>query len=264
MGLIEYINDIGLEFLTGGVLMEITIVGCWGGYPKANEASSGYLLEHDGFQLLIDCGSGVLSKLQNLIKPGDLDGVILSHYHADHIADIGVLQHARLIQGILGDPLPCLPIYGHTLNNQEFPKLTYKEITKGIGYQSNETLAVGPFNISFLQTEHPVPCFAMRIQAGQKVVVYTGDTSFKEELVGFCQGADLLLCECNLYGDLNGKTAGHMTSFDAGTLANRADVKQLVLTHLPHFGNLNQLVNEASQFYPGTINLAAQDMAIKI
>ncbi len=245
-------------------MMKITVVGCWGGYPKANEASSGYLLEHDDFRLLIDCGSGVLSKLQNLISPGELDGVILSHYHADHIADIGVLQHARLIQSIIGDPLPCLPIYGHNLSKQEFPKLTYKEITKGIAYQSNKTLTMGPFKIRFLQTEHPVPCFAMRIEAGEKVVLYTADTSFKEELIGFCQDANLLLCECNLYGDLDGKTAGHMTSFDAGTLANRANVKRLVLTHLPHFGNLQQLVNEASQFYQGNISLAAQDMSIQI
>ncbi len=264
MGSLEYINSTGIDFFIGGVMMRLTIVGCWGGYPKANEASSGYLLEEDGYQLLIDCGSGVLSKLQNWIKPEQLDAVVLSHYHSDHIADIGVLQHARLIQGFLGTPSPCLPIYGHALNEQEFVKLTYKEITKGISYDPTQVLKLGPFAIRFLQTDHPVPCFAMRIEAKHKTLVYTADTAFKEELIEFSRGADLLLCECNLYGNIEGKAAGHMTSFDAGVLAERAQVKQLILTHLPHFGNIKQLIQEASQKYSGSISLAAQDMMIEL
>jgi ribonuclease BN (tRNA processing enzyme) len=244
--------------------MRLTIIGCWGGYPKANEASSGYLLEQDGFQLLIDCGSGVLSKLQNYIKPEKLDAVVLSHYHPDHIADIGVLQHARLIQGFLGQRSQCLPIYGHLFNEQEFAKLTYKDITKGIAYDPNEQLQVGPFAIRFLQTDHPVPCYAMRIEANKKALVYTADTSYKEEFAAFSEGANLLLSECNLYAGYDGKNAGHMTSTDAGNLASQAKVKQLILTHLPHFGNLEQLVQEASQYYHGKIQLAFEGMMIDI
>lgn len=93
--------------------MKVTIIGCWGGYPKVNEASSGYLFEEDGFKLLVDCGSGVLSKLQQHVVPEELNAVLLSHYHADHIADIGVLQHALLIQKDLGKEVTTLPIYGH-------------------------------------------------------------------------------------------------------------------------------------------------------
>ncbi|WP_147533133.1 MBL fold metallo-hydrolase [Bacillus marasmi] len=244
--------------------MQLQIIGCWGGYPKANEASSGYLLECEGFHLLIDCGSGVLSKLQNTLKPEQIDAVIVSHYHSDHIADIGVLQHARLIQGILAGTLPNLPIYGHQLNAQEFEKLTYKQITKGIAYEPIAPLNVGPFKIQFLQTAHPVPCFAMRIEAKGKVLVYTADTSFKPELIDFSKDADVLLCECNFYGNLDGKAAGHMRSFDCGTLASKANVKELVLTHLPHFGNLQQLVEEAGQHFTGKIQLAFQDLKIII
>jgi ribonuclease BN (tRNA processing enzyme) len=244
--------------------MQLKIIGCWGGYPKVNEASAGYLLQQDGFQLLIDCGSGVLSKLQNMINPKELDAVLLSHYHPDHIADIGVLQHARLIQGFLGEKPPCLPIYGHSINKQEFSKLTYKEITKGMAYDPNKPLSVGPFSITFLETEHPVPCYAMRIETNQRILVYTGDTSFKEEFIEFSQDADLLLCECNFYGNQNGKSAGHMTSIDAGTLAAQANVKKLILTHLPHYGDIKQLVTEAAQHYSGEIGLASQDMVIDI
>jgi ribonuclease BN (tRNA processing enzyme) len=242
--------------------MKLTVIGFWGGYPKKNAASTGYLLEHDGFRLLIDCGSGVLAKLQNIIQPEELDSVILSHYHPDHVADIGVLQHARLIQGFLGNEMPTLPIYGHQFDQHEFAKLTYKKITEGIAYDSNEVLTVGPFQVSFLKTDHPVPCYAMRIEAGGKVLVYTADSSFKEEFIDFSHEADVLLCECNFYGNQNGKSAGHMNSIETGQLAQKAGVKQLILTHLPHYGNLSDLASEASSEFTGIIKLADEFLSI--
>ncbi|MCM3767379.1 MBL fold metallo-hydrolase [Neobacillus niacini] len=244
--------------------MKLTIIGLWGGYPKKNGASSGYLLEHDGFKLLIDCGSGVLSKMQEAVQPEELDAVIISHYHPDHIADIGVLQHARLIQGFLGKQCPNLPIYGHIFDDYEFGKLTYKQITKGIRYDPNQVLEVGPFKVSFIKTDHPVPCYAMRFEADGKVLVYTGDSSFKDEFIDFGKGADVLLCECNFYGNQNGKSAGHMNSFDAGRFAKNAAVNQLILTHLPHYGNLSDLVSEASQEFTGIIKLAEEFQTISI
>lgn len=246
------------------MIVKLTIVGFWGGYPKVNEASTGYVLEHEGFQLLIDCGSGVLAKMQNFIQPEELDAVIISHYHADHIADIGVLQHARLIQGFLGKTVPELPIYGHQEDEQEFSKLTHKNITEGIVYDPQKTLNVGPFEVQFLRTNHPVPCFAMRISAGGKTLVYTADTSFKEEFIPFSKDADLLLAECNFYSNQDGKNAGHMNSTDVGKLATLANVKQVILTHLPHYGELTQLVNEASQEFNGSISLAEYGKIVEI
>lgn len=236
--------------------MKLTTIGFWGGYPKADEASSGYILEHDGFHMMIDFGSGVLSKMQNFLKPEEIDAVILSHYHPDHHADIGVLQHARLIQGLLGKSNTCLPIYGHNLESAEFSKLTYKEITKGIPYEQQNALTIGPFHVQFLMTNHPVPCFAMRFEADGKSIVYTADTSFKEEMISFSDRADLLLCECNFYSDQDGRNAGHMNSTDAGTLAHEAKVKKLILTHLPHYGNLSNLPEEAARIYSGPVSLA--------
>lgn len=236
--------------------MKLTVIGCWGGYPKTNEASAGYLLEHDNFHLLIDCGSAVLSKLPNFLPVEKLDAVILSHYHADHIADIGVLQHARLIQSFLGEKLKPLPIYGHPFDADEFSKLTFKDITEGKAYDEQNTLSVGPFRIQFERTIHPAVCYAMRIEAGGKVLVYTADTSIKEEYYSFSQHADLLLAECNFYAGMDGKSAGHMNSEDVGKLAKNANVKKLVLTHLPHFGDVENLITEAEKFYQGPISLA--------
>lgn len=238
------------------VTMKLTIIGCWGGYPKVNEASAGYLLEHEGFHLLIDCGSGVLSKLPNFLPVEKLDAVILSHYHEDHIADIGVLQHARLIQSIVGGKLKTLPIYGHPFDENAFSKLTFKDITVGKAYDGQNPLTIGPFHIQFERTIHPAICFAMRIECDGKVLVFTGDTVYKDEYISFVKDCDLLLSECNFYQGMDGKEAGHMNSEEVGRLAAEGNVKKLVLTHLPQFGQVEKLVVEAEQFYHGPVFLA--------
>lgn len=143
-------------------------------------------------------------------------------------------------------------VFGEVIQKQ----LTYKEITKGIPYEQQNALTIGPFHVQFLMTNHPVPCFAMRFEADGKSIVYSADTSFREELISFSNEADLLLCECNFYSDQDGRTAGHMNSIDAGTLAHSAKVKKLILTHLPHYGNLSKLPEEASNIYSGPVSLA--------
>lgn len=238
-------------------MMKVTVIGYWGGFPAANEATSGYLLEYDGFRLLVDCGSGVLSKLQNYVSVEKLDAVILSHYHHDHVADIGPLQYAWLIKKNLGFSLPELPIYGHPFDSLGFARLAHKEITKAVAYDPEKPLEIGPFAIQFMKTAHPVICYAMRITAGGFTVVYTADSSYLPEFVPFSQNADLFICESNFYAGQNAAPAGHMTSEEAAAIARDANVGTLLLTHLPHFGDHAQLVQEAKTIFAGTVKLAA-------
>ncbi|MCP8968227.1 MBL fold metallo-hydrolase [Ectobacillus ponti] len=236
--------------------MKMTVIGFWGGYPEAGEATSGYLFEHEGFRLLVDCGSGVLAQVQKYVHPGDLDAVILSHYHHDHVADIGVLQYARLITSVTGRDIPVLPIYGHLFDKSGFDRLTHEPYTKGTAYDPEAELSIGPFSLRFLQTAHPVSCFAMRITAGGKTVVYTADSSYLAGFMAFAKEADLFICECNMYADQDGKGAGHMNSTEAGIIAKEAGVGALLLTHLPHAGNVQDLAEQAGEVYEGRIDLA--------
>lgn len=244
--------------------LELSVLGCWGGYPKAGEASSGYLLKYDNYYLLLDCGSAVLSKLQMMIPPEKLDAIVLSHYHPDHIADIGVTQHALYVAKFIHQYDGCLPVYGHGQNEAEFDKLSYKDVMKGIPYESDQLLHIGPFSIVFFKTKHPVPCYGMRIEAGGKTLVYTGDTAFFEELAEFSKDADVLLAESNFYKGMDGTAAGHMTSEEAGRVANMAKVGKLILTHLPHYGNLNQLKTEAGEQYRGDILIAQEGLTVSL
>ncbi|BAQ09728.1 metallo-beta-lactamase [Bacillus sp. OxB-1] len=236
--------------------MKITPLGIWGGYPKANSATSSFLIEHDRFHCLIDCGSGVLASLQNYLPLNQLDAVVLSHYHADHIADIGSLQYSRLIQFYLGAQNSILPIYGHVYDEDEFAKLTYKEQTMGVGITEADVLSIGPFTVSFCRTVHPVYCLAMKFESGGRSIVLTADTEWCDDLVPFAQGADLLISEANLYEEHVGKAPGHMGGSEAGQLAEQAQVKQLLLTHLPHHGEIQEILSAASSTYSGPVEIA--------
>ncbi len=244
--------------VNGVSLLKVTVVGCWGGFPKAGEATSGYLVQEGGFNLLVDCGSGVLSKVQSYINVEDLDAVVISHYHADHIADIGPLQFARLVKSHTGTTLPELPIYGHRFNETEFNRLAYKTFTASKEYNPALPISVGPFKITFLQTKHAVPCYAMRIEGMSHTIGYTADSSFQESFFPFFRGVDLLLCESNLYKGMDGTSVGHMTSDEAGQIARESIVGKLILTHLPHFGEINQLIPEAQEQFNGEVVLAEE------
>jgi ribonuclease BN (tRNA processing enzyme) len=239
-----------------GEIMKFIIVGYWGGYPDAGGATSGYLLQHNGFNLLIDCGSAVVSNVQKYINIEDLNSVIISHYHHDHVADIGPLQYACLIKSKLGKFLGTLDIYGHPYDNEGFKRLTLEPYTKGIPYSGYEEIRIGPFTINFIKTKHPVICFGMRIKCDGKEIVYTADGSFLEELFDFSKYADLLICECNFYSGQNGSGAGHMNSTDAAIISKKAAVKKLLLTHLPNYGDHNKLLLDAQSHFSGPVELA--------
>jgi ribonuclease BN (tRNA processing enzyme) len=72
--------------------MKLTIVGCAGSYPSPASPASCYLLEHDGFVLLLDLGNGALGSLQQYIDPRTINAIALSHLHPDHCLDMPSLH----------------------------------------------------------------------------------------------------------------------------------------------------------------------------
>lgn len=235
--------------------MKVTIVGFWGGYPAPGSATSAYLVEKDNFTLVIDMGSGALAQLQKYKKVSDIDAVILSHYHHDHIADVGVLQYAKVVESYVTRDKCVLPIYGHKEDLVGFSALTH-DYTEGIVYDPNEALTIGPFSITFLRTVHSAPCFGMRVTDGDSVFVYTADTAYTDAWIEFAANADMLLTDCNFYAEQDAGPAGHMNSTEGANIAREANVGTLILSHLPQYGDNKQLVKEAAQVFTGNVHLA--------
>ncbi|QPC46009.1 MBL fold metallo-hydrolase [Mangrovibacillus cuniculi] len=242
--------------------MKLTVIGFWGGYPKAGEATTGYLLEVADKKFLIDCGSAVVSQLQKFVDPLKLDALFLTHHHADHSADVGALQHVFIIQKALGHSKDIFPIYAEENGYKYFDDLTHNGVTAGVPIDVNNGVTIEDISISFMRTIHPVPCLAMRFSYNGKSVVYTGDSSFTEDFIAFSKNADLLIVDCNFYKGMDGSKPGHMTSEEVGTIAKQANVKKLLLSHLPHFGEHDQLVREAKEIFDGEVQLASTGLTI--
>ena len=90
--------------------MRLTVIGKSPAFTDAGGACSGYLVEDGGTRLLVDCGNGVFGKLRAATDPFALDGVVISHVHADHVLDLVPFAYALLFaRG--GRPFPPLPLH---------------------------------------------------------------------------------------------------------------------------------------------------------
>ena len=174
--------------------MKITIIGHWGAYPEADSATSSLLVEQDNFSLLVECGSGVLAQVQQYISLEQLDAVFLSHYHHDHVADLGVLQYAMLIQHQLGKRQVSLPIYAHQEDQQKFESLTYEEYTQSRAIQAGKAETIGTWQASFCPTVHPAYCLALKLDNGRQSMVYTADTEWFRRADSFFQRSRSIDC----------------------------------------------------------------------
>ena len=238
--------------------MKVTVLGCLGAYPYEGQGTTSYLLESEGFHLLLDAGSSTLVELEKELDPLALDAVILTHYHHDHIADLGVLQYYWQLYPTQ-TPKPILPIYGHTEDDVHFNELTMEGVTEGRPYFEAEELKVGPFLVTFMKTIHPVPCYAMRFveEKTGAVFVFTGDSGYLESFNEFAKDADLFLADTYLF-DGNEHHKAHFTAGEGGRFAKHAAVKKLVLTHLPQHGDLEELRQQAAAVSGGIpVELAA-------
>ena len=235
--------------------IKLTIIGWWGAYPGAGQATSGYLLQTGKNNILLDCGSGVLEKVQSYLDLEQIDAVVLSHYHHDHVADLGCLQYAARVLMDLGKRANPLEIYGHA-EDHHFANLSYHDFTVGRAITTQTPLQLGEAVFSFWPNVHPDPCYSMRIESRGKVLAYISDTQWDDGLVEAARGADLLICESSLYDEYKGVVGGHLTAGEAGTIAREANVKRLVLSHLPHFGTHTDLLTQAGGVFNGPVDLA--------
>src|SRR3954453_6784227 len=65
--------------------MRITVLGKSPAWQDADGACSGYLVEGGGCRVLLDCGPGVFGKLRRFVDYLEVDAVVISHLHADHV-----------------------------------------------------------------------------------------------------------------------------------------------------------------------------------
>lgn len=245
--------------------MKVTVLGCSGSVPGPESPASGYLIEADGFRLVLDLGHGAFGALQRHADPAAVDAIVVSHLHADHCIDLTAYMVALRYGGDdryrregSGRRIPLIGPAG----TRERIAVAYDPLARKLGLQelfgfSTPTNGeLGPFELSFAMVNHPVPTSAVRIGHGGRSLVYSADTGESPALVTLAKDADLFLCEATFMPGDEYVPDLHLTGKQAGEHAARAGVDRLLITHVPPWGTPTVAADEAATAFDGTIEIA--------
>jgi ribonuclease BN (tRNA processing enzyme) len=243
--------------------MRVTVVGCAGSFPSAESAASCYLLEAEGFRLVIDMGNGALGALQKYAPLFGIDAICLSHLHGDHCIDLSAYAVARHYYGasVTGAEVPLLPVYAPAgaaerlapafglVADELIERFTFERLTPG-------SFEIGPFAVTTAHVNHTVEAFGFRVSHDGWTMAYSGDTGESAALVELARDADLLLAEATFLDRPGNPLGVHLSARQAGQHAAKAGVGHLVLTHLVTTNDAGMSLAEAACVYSGRLSLA--------
>lgn len=239
--------------------MRLTVLGCAGSFPGPESACSAYLVEADGFRLLIDFGPGSLSALQRYAGLHSVDAVLLTHLHPDHMLDACSYVVVRRYDPI--GPLPVLPVYAPAGAAERIASAysqengSVEDVYTFYGLQPG-TFPIGPFAVTVDRVNHPVETYGVRLEHDGRVLAYSSDTAPCEALLRIAQGADFFLCEASYLDGVPNPPGLHLTGGEAGEAATKADVRKLLLTHLVSaWGSEASTVEAAVAAYAGPVEV---------
>lgn len=219
--------------------MKLTVVGCSGSGPGPDSPASCYLIEHDGFRLVLDLGNGSLGQLARYTDVRTVDAVLLSHLHSDHCLDACSLMVVHRFHPA-GQPAP-ISLTGP-------PGTTDRLLAADAGSRSLADVftvddlgagirELGPFRVEAARVEHPVETYAVRLSAGGATLTYSADTGACPALVELAKDTDVLLCEASFLEPRPGERPNppnlHLTGREAAQHAAAAGAGRLLLTHIP-------------------------------
>ncbi|HTR91993.1 MAG TPA: MBL fold metallo-hydrolase [Trebonia sp.] len=238
--------------------MRLTVLGGTGGWPTAGTACSGYLVEHDGYRVLIDPGYATFPRLLEHCDAAAVDAVLVSHGHPDHCADLNPLLRAR---ALAERPAPHLPLYAppgalDAVLALDHPGMLddafdLREFAPGAAFET------GPFAVRTWLLPHWWPNAGLRLQAGGAVLAYTGDTGPSPDLADLARDADVFLAEASYPERVPGDSVQHLSSASqAGRTAAAAGARRLLLTHLLPGTDPDAAIGAAAAGYDGDISVA--------
>jgi len=253
--------------------VRITVLGKSPSWQDADGACSGYLVEEQGFRMVVDCGNGAFAKLRRFAEYADVDAVVISHLHADHFLDLVPFSYALRFgpsrQPAAGGPEPERPV----LHAPPGARECFRRVTGAWGseeliesafalaeYDPAEVLHTGPLTLRFQPVPHFVEAHAIEITsaAGGGRFTFGADSGPSEDLCRFALDTDLLLIEATLPEAEEDGVRGHMTAAEAGEHGRRARARRLVLTHLTDELDAARAEEDAERAFGGPVEIARE------
>jgi ribonuclease BN (tRNA processing enzyme) len=241
--------------------MRLTVLGCAGSFPGPEAPCSAYLVEADGFRLLMDFGPGSMSTLQRYGGLYSVDAILLSHLHCDHMLDACSYIVARRYAP--AGPFPPLPVYAPVAAPEriaaayggENEPVSIGDVYSFYALQPG-SFPIGPLQVTVDRVNHPIETYGVRLEHEGKVLTYSADTAPCEALIRLAQGADAFLCEASYLDGVDNPPDLHLTGREAAEHATKAGVGRLLLTHLvPAWCSEALTLEAASGAFAGPIDV---------
>ena len=194
------------------------------------------LVEAAGRRMLVECGANTPSEVWKIsVRPDFLDGVFISHFHADHVFGLPSLL-MRMWEDGRTRPFYLFGPVGSQRHLERLMEMAYPGMVKHIPFtlrfrELQRSHRWDDWNLRVVNTRHSVQNLGLRLEAGkpQKVFCYSGDGMFTPTAAKLYTGADLLVHEAYLE---DGQTKTHCSLVQLERLHDLARPKQMALVHL--------------------------------
>ena len=252
---------------------ELTVLGSSSGLPTRRRFAPGYALTVAGKLFLLDCGAPVSTLLYRYnFDPIDVQAIFLSHWHMDHVANLGLfLSQNRLRKR----PSP-LAIYGPRGTRGKIRRLLADTflLSDELGYDLNitniecdEEYKEALIRVTYFKTQH-LERPKLKTQFGSKAlacgmviegpgwrIVYSGDLRSSQELGPYIEGCDLLIHEM-----------AHVSPEEVADFAAKAKVPHILITHIgPEFDEIPEKIVEAfAGRYRGRLTVAEDGTRVRL
>ncbi len=245
-------------------MIRLTILGSGTLQPTPERGCSGYFLNIEDQNVLLDAGSGVLRQLSRInIQACDIDHVFFTHFHIDHTADLVPLLLAKRYTS--DEKGRDISIYGPPGFKDYYKQLSsiyrssFHSDSYGIfinEYGEAKHIFSG-FSATFIPVDHAENSYGFRFEDKEGVqFAYSGDTDYCDNLVSLCKDCDVAVIECSY--PAGKKITGHMTPAEVGKAANRAQCKKVVMTHLYPDTQKEDILSACALNFKGKISVAEE------
>lgn len=239
--------------------LRVTLLGTGSPVPSTERFGFSILIQAGDMNYMVDAGRGAVVRLtQAGIEAGQLDGLILTHYHSDHVLSIDDLWMTGYVPAFGGRDDGDFMVYGPegvgtivdnlyaAFENDRQVRDADGELdieTTGIGWEEfseegvvleNDGLKVTMFDVQHDPANVILPSQGYRIDYGEHSVLISGDTIPHPNVVEYGTNVDLLIHEVAAFEDpdvLPQVISHHTTPEQAGEIFRDADPEMAVYTH---------------------------------
>jgi ribonuclease BN (tRNA processing enzyme) len=220
--------------------MRLTFLGSGDAFGSGGRFNTCFHLERPAGNVLIDCGASSMVAIRKMaVDPNAISAILVTHLHGDHFGGLPFfLLDAQLVSRrtapllLTGPPgfrdrlmIAMEAFFAGSTKVERRYALEIRELAV------RERAAVdGMFVTPYLMTHYSgAPPYALRIEVDGKILTYSGDTEWVEDLIPAGKGADLFICEAYFFDK---KMKYHL---DYSTLMKRLPeigAKRTIVTHM--------------------------------